>query len=147
MNRHSLSVGLALLIGIVVAQAQAPPAQPPAATDVYHVHFAKAAPGKAVALGQDLQKQDTSAPMKGHLVVLRHQEGDDWDYCVIEHLGPTATVKITPPPPASAPVLGAWHNDTFVAGPSWSTVSQALGLWVLVLSDWRRLCARSPWRP
>ena len=98
-----------------------------AATDVYHVHFAKAAPGQAAALAADLQKQDPKAPMPGHLVLLRHQEGDDWDYCVIEHLGTKATVEITPAPAASAPPLGAWHNDSFVAGPSWAAFQRALG--------------------
>jgi len=128
MNRIRVSLGIVSLVGIALAHAQTPPAKAPAVTDVYHIHFAKAAPGQAIALGQNLQKQEADAPMKGHLVVLRHQEGDDWDYCVIEHLGTTATVKISPPPPASAPVVGAWHNDTFAGGPSWAAVSQALGL-------------------
>jgi hypothetical protein len=98
-----------------------------AATDVYHVHFAKAVPGQAAALAADLQKQDPKAPMQGHLVLLRHQEGDDWDYCVIEHVGTKATVEVTPPPAASAPPLSAWHNDSYVAGPSWATFQKALG--------------------
>jgi hypothetical protein len=110
----------------VAAQARGTAPQA-AATDVYHVHFAKAVPGQAAALAADLQKQDPKAPMPGHLVLLRHQEGDDWDYCVIEHLGTKATVEVTPPPAASAPALSAWHNDTFVAGPSWAAFQRALG--------------------
>lgn len=128
MNRLRLALGIVSLFAIAVPHAQTPPAGAPPLTDVYHVHFAKAAPGQAIPLGQDLQKQDADAPMKGHMAVLRHLEGADWDYCVIEHLGATATVKIGPPPPTSAPALGAWHEDTFVAGPSWAIVSQALGL-------------------
>jgi hypothetical protein len=68
--------------------------------------------------------------MPGHFVVLRHQEGDDWDFCLIEHLGTKATVEITPAPaaPPTPPVpLNAWHNDTYVSGPAWADVQRALG--------------------
>ncbi len=66
--------------------------------------------------------------MQGHFVVLRHQEGDDWDFCVIEHVGTKATVEITPPPPASsAPPVNAWHSDTFVVGPSWAEFQRVMG--------------------
>ena len=117
-----VSLGLSIALG-----AQNKPAAP---SDVYHVLFNKAAPGQAIALGDDLKKPDSTSSMPTHKVILRHQEGDDWDYCVIEHAGTTATVKITPPtPPApNAPPLSAWHSDTFVAGPSWAEFSQAMGL-------------------
>src|SRR5216110_1047731 len=62
-------------------------------TDVYHVHFTKAALGKAVQLGDWLKTPDPKAPMPGHFIVLRHQDGDAWDYAVIEHLGTKATVS------------------------------------------------------
>src|ERR1044072_7000793 len=62
-------------------------------TDVYHVHFTKAAPGKAVELGDWLKTPDPKAPMPDHFIVLRHQDGDAWDYVVIAHLGPKATVE------------------------------------------------------
>lgn len=129
MSRTSLPPAVALWLGIsVIVGAQNRLAQQSAATDIYHVHFNKAAPGQAVALADDLKKPDPASTMPTHMVVLRHQEGDDWDYCVIEHLGTTATVKITAPPPANAPALSAWHSDTFVAGPSWADFSQAMGL-------------------
>ena len=117
---------ICLMPATTVAQGRATAPQA-AATDVYHVHFAKAVPGQAAALAADLQKQDPKAPMPGHLVLLRHQEGDDWDYCVIEHLGTKATVEIGPAPAPSAPALSAWHNDAFVAGPSWAAFQKALG--------------------
>ena len=41
--------------------------------------------------------------MPGHFVLLRHQEGDDWDYCVIEHVGTSATVKIDAGSPTGHP--------------------------------------------
>lgn len=61
--------------------------------------------------------------------VLRHQDGDAWDYAVITHLGPKATVEAagTPLPPDKRD-LSAWHNDTFVNGPSWEEFTRAIGI-------------------
>src|SRR4029453_12999815 len=88
-----------VLVGSTSAQTQSATA---AGTDVYHVHFTKAAPGQAVALGKALMLPDKTSSMPDHFLVLRHQEGDDWDYVVIQHLGPkaevTATVASTPDP-------------------------------------------------
>jgi hypothetical protein len=104
-------------------------AAPVSRTDIYHVHFAKAALGKAGELGDVLKKQTPDAPMPGHMIVLRHQDGDAWDYCVIEHLGTKATVEATrPTPPASQTALGDWHTDTFVNGPAWATFAKELGI-------------------
>jgi hypothetical protein len=104
-------------------------AQTSARTDVYHVHFAKATLGKAVEEGDFLKKPDPTAPMPGHYIVLRHQEGEDWDYAVIEHLGTSATIKATgTPAPAGARDLNAWHGDTFVNGPAWPEFAKAMGL-------------------
>jgi hypothetical protein len=101
----------------------------PANTDLYHVHFTKAAPGQAAALGKALVVPDKTSPMPEHFVVLRHQEGDDWDYAVIEHLG--AKLELTAaaaggPDPARG--LSAWHNDTYVTGPSWAEFTRQIGL-------------------
>lgn len=120
---------LSLLCAYATGQtSQAPPAPSPTQTDVYHVHFNKAALGKAGDLGQSLSSGDPKAPMPGHFIVLRHQEGDDWDYCVIEHLGKSATVDAAPS--AMTPVVrdqSAWHTDTFVSGPSWAEFTKAMG--------------------
>src|ERR671921_1789805 len=91
-----------LLMSIVVvattASAQTPPAAATAAgTDVYHFMFTKAAPGQAAELAKVLMTPDKSTAMPDHFVVLRHQEGDDWDYVVIQHLGAKAEVVATPP--------------------------------------------------
>jgi hypothetical protein len=99
----------------------------PNRTDVYHVHFTKAAPGQADALGKALIVPDKTAPMPDHFIVLRHQEGDDWDYCVIQHLGPKATVDPAPTVNPARDLL-AWHDDTFVSGPSWADFSRAVGI-------------------
>jgi hypothetical protein len=96
-------------------------------SDIYHVHFTKAAPGQAAALGKALLAPDTTSPMPDHFVVLRHQEGDDWDYVVIRHLGPKASVEAGPAPADASRELRAWHDDTFVSGPSWAEFSKAMG--------------------
>ena len=62
-------------------------------TDVYHVHFTKAALGKAVQLGDWLKTPNPNTPMPTHFIVLRHQDGDAWDYVVITHLGTRASVE------------------------------------------------------
>ena len=97
-------------------------------TDVYHVHFTKAVPGQAAALGKALMTPDTTSPMPDHFVVLRHQEGDSWDYAVIQHLGPKVTFDATTTPANPGRDLRAWHNDTFVSGPSWAEFTKAMGL-------------------
>ena len=98
-------------------------------TDVYHVHFTKAALGKAAQLGEWLKTPDPSNPMPDHFIVLRHQDGDAWDYVVITHLGPKATIEATGSPvPADKRALSAWHTDTFVNGPSWEEFTRAMGI-------------------
>jgi hypothetical protein len=102
---------------------------PAARTDLYHVHFAKSALGKAAEHLDVLKKQDPKAPMPGHFVVLRHMDGDSWDYCTIEHFGAKATVEATrPAPPASQMALGDWHTDTFAIGPAWAEFAKQMGL-------------------
>lgn len=98
-----------------------------ARTDVYHVHFNKAALGKSTQLADDLKKPDPTDPMSGHVLILRHQEGDAWDYCAIQHLGPKATVDAARPAPSPA-ALSDWHEDTFVNGPSWAEFTKAMGI-------------------
>jgi hypothetical protein len=98
-------------------------------TDVYHVHFTKAALGKAAQLGDWLKTPDPKAPMPGHFLVLRHQEGDAWDYVVITHFGTKATVEAAGnPAPPDKRDLSEWHNDTFVNGPSWEEFTRAMGI-------------------
>jgi hypothetical protein len=112
-----------LFVSASGAEAQTPATAKPA-TDIYHVHLTKAAPGQADALAKLLSQPDATSPMPDHFVVLRHQEGDDWDYAVIEHLGAKPTVSITPP----GPELRAWHTDTFVSGPSWADFTREMGI-------------------
>ena len=120
---------LALLLFVSLSAAQNAPAQAPARTDVYHVHFAKAALGKGAEEGDFLKKPLSNAPMAGHFIVLRHQSGADWDYAVITHLGTKATVEASGnPAAASGRDLSAWHTDSFVNGPAWPEFAKAMGL-------------------
>ena len=120
---------LALLFFISLSAGQNAPAPAAARTDVYHVHFAKAALGKGAEEGDFLKKQSPNAPMPGHFIVLRHQSGEDWDYAVITHLGTKAVVEAAgTPAAASGRDLNAWHTDSFVNGPSWPEFAKAMGL-------------------
>jgi hypothetical protein len=106
-------------------------AAPAARTDVYHVHFTHAAPGKANALADALKQPAPNAPMPGHSIMFRHQDGDSWDYCVIQHMGTKATVEIAATmPPAAAATRDAsdWHTDTYVSGPAWADFAKAMGI-------------------
>ncbi|MDQ3199677.1 MAG: hypothetical protein M3Q46_10940 [Verrucomicrobiota bacterium] len=98
------------------------------ATDVYHVFIAKAALGKAKEAADFLKEPDPNTPdAKG--ILLRHQDGDEWDYIGIEYIGPKATVdlKAVQMSPAKRALL-EWHTDTFVSGPSWAQFAKAMGL-------------------
>jgi hypothetical protein len=120
---YTLLLALLLLLSASVAQ------NAPARTDVYHVHFAKAALGKAAQLGDYLKTPDPKAAMPEHRIVLRHEDGDSWDYVIIQHLGAKATVESTGnPPPTAARATYGWHTDTFVNGPAWPEFVKALGL-------------------
>jgi hypothetical protein len=120
-------------------------AAPAKRTDIYHVFFVKAAPGKAKELQDWLKQPDPDHPdTKG--ILLRHQDGDSWDFVAIEHMGTKATVDTQQRPMTPQQrLITDWHNDTFVAGPSWSEFSKALGLddpsksagSVYVVSDYR----------
>ena len=123
---------LGLLLFVSVSAIPNACAQTAAHTDVYYVHFAKAALGKGAEEGNYLKQPTGSnpdAPMANHLIVLRHQSGEDWDYAAITHIGAKATVDAARiPQPAGARDLNAWHTDTFASGPSWQEFSRAMGL-------------------
>jgi hypothetical protein len=112
-----------------LAASPAASATPSLRTDVYHVHFTKAALGKSTQLADNLKRANPDDPMPGHSLVLRHQDGDSWDYAVIQHMGTKATVDaVRPAPSPSVRDLSDWHNDTFVNGPSWSEFTKAMGI-------------------
>lgn len=126
-NLRTSSAWLLVLLSMAAA-AGAQPAAPAAApaADVYHVHFTKAVGSQAAALGKFLETPDPAG--SGRFIVLRHQQGDDWDYAVIEHLGAKATIDATPFPPNPGRDMRAWHTDTFVSGPPWAEFARAMGV-------------------
>ena len=112
-------------LGVMAAAQTASPAR----TDLYHLHFAKAALGKGAELADFLKTANPNEPMPSHRIVLRHQEGEDWDYAVIAHLGTKTTVDAAGTAvSAAARDLYAWHTDSFVSGPSWAEFSKAMGI-------------------
>jgi hypothetical protein len=124
--RHVCRVVVALVLAFTGPQLHAQ--QAARSGDVYHVHFTKAVPGQGTALGDFLRTPDPKSPMPGHFIVLRHQQGDDWDYCVIEHLGAKATVDPAGTPPNPGTDLRAWHADTFTSGPTWAEFAKSMGI-------------------
>lgn len=118
-----LALALSSTLSLPATLAQTPATV--SATDVYHVLFAKAAPGQAAALEKELQEVDPKDPMGSHFLLLRHQWGDDWDYCLIQHLGAKASVDLTNAIPNPPPTM-AWHTDSYAAGPSWGELTRAM---------------------
>jgi hypothetical protein len=147
--RHILA--LFALLPLALSQAQQPTSASKASTapnrtDIYHVFVIKAAPGKAKDLQDWLKQPDPQHPdTKG--IVLRHQDGDSWDFVAIEHIGTSATVDLKGPQMTPQQrMIGEWHADTFVAGPSWADFAKEMGLdgdasktagSVYVVSDYR----------
>lgn len=127
MTGRMLVVAVAVVLAVPVSS-QDQPAPAAGQTDVYHVHFTKAVPGQAAALGKALLLPDPAAPMPDHFVVFRHQEGDSWDFAVVQHLGSKAAVDAAPAAPNPASNLRAWHNDTFASGPSWADFTREMGI-------------------
>jgi hypothetical protein len=128
-SMRTMVASLVVFGGVFTAMTASSQNTPAAPTDVYHVHFTKAAPGQASALAKFLMTPEQSAPMPEHFVVLRHQEGDDWDFVVIQHLGAKSEVTAAPSPLTDAQrALSAWHTDTFVSGPSWGEFTKEMGI-------------------
>jgi hypothetical protein len=153
-KRVLLSLTLLLVIAAAGLAQQAHPAGAgPAAsnrTDLYMVHFVKAAPGKATELLNSLKVPPADTAMPTHALILRHVDGDDWDFAVVQHLGPKFTIDASAPiGPAAQRELRTWHTDTYALGPSWAEFSKAMGIGqreagaapagkdVYILSDYR----------
>jgi len=130
--RVALSVNLVLLVALTASAQQSQPAgTSPAAsnrTDLYHVHFAKAVPGKAAELLSSLTNPPPETAMPTHALVLRHLEGDDWDFAVIQHLGNKVTLDTSGAAPGPARELRAWHKDTYAQGPAWPEFAKSMGI-------------------
>jgi len=131
-NRLALSLTLLLLVVFAAPGQQAQPTgSGPAAlnrTDLYHVHFVKAEPGKATELLNSIKNPAPETAMPTHALILRHLEGDDWDFVVIQHLGNKLTLDTSGPVIGPARELRAWHNDTYAQGPAWPEFAKSMGI-------------------
>ena len=101
------------------------------ATELYHVHFVKATPGKLTELIAAYQDSPVPPGEPGRPLVFRHLQGDDWDLLVLSPLGKEETLSTS----ASAEQqqwsertrgLRAQHADTFTAGPAWADLQARL---------------------
>jgi hypothetical protein len=141
-------VSAVLLVSLTIAQQQAQPA-----AELYHIHVVKAAPGKLPQLLNEYR--NSPAPPQGqpqvHPIILRHNQGSEWDFVVITPRGRQTTISAEPLPQAvqaynqRLQALTDWHGDTFAVGPAWATVQRALlpdrdaQQTVYVVSDYRSL--------
>jgi hypothetical protein len=121
-------------IGPAPLLAQAGSTQPPAtsqqppmqAQEIYHVHFVKAAPGKAQELANAYLAPPPGQTNEEPPIVLRHVYGDDWDLAVITPMGKEQVLRAGPMPEAEQQAtmrmrdLRVWHGDTFTLGPAWT---------------------------
>lgn len=133
----TLTCALALLACLPFAAAQAQDPSPSTAnsttattrTDIYHVFIAKAAPGKAKEMEAWLKEPDPKNP-HAKSIVLRHEEGDSWDFVAIEYIGKSAKVEVGEPNTMTPQQrsLVEWHGDTFVSGPPWADFAKEMGL-------------------
>ena len=98
---------------------------PPRGSDVYIVSFqshTRAADALAKQLNTGPQGSDG-----GHVLLLAHAQGADWDYCVIQHSGHGA---VRPYPWRRAPSrasAGAPHRHVW-SGPSWEEFSKQMAV-------------------
>ncbi|MDQ2870223.1 MAG: hypothetical protein M3S32_05735 [Acidobacteriota bacterium] len=134
-TRGLLAAILSCLVASAALAQQASQGQPasgaPAAsnrTDLYMVHFVKAAPGKLADVLNSLKNPAAGTPMPTHVLVLRHADGDDWDFAAIQHLGPKATIDASSPIGTPEREMREWHTDTYAQGPSWAEFSRAMGI-------------------
>lgn len=147
---------LAALISVAQSPAQATAQQPAAALELYHIHIAKAAPGKLQQLIDAYSNGPAPAANEPQFspIILRHREGSEWDLITITPLGKQVTISADAPPQAIlefnqrvAP-LTDWHSDTFALAPSWSVVQKALlaekGEPVYIVTDYRALPGHRP---
>ena len=119
-------------LGSTYGQASASPSPAASAAprpEVYQVHFNRAAPGKASALADFLKTPPTDPATAGHGLLLRHEDGADWDYLALQDMGPKTTVEASGNPRGpSMKGLSDWHDDTFANGPAWAEFAKAMGL-------------------
>ena len=156
-KHHALTVIFvaALFVLTTAMSAAQSPAQPQSqaarALELYHIHIAKAAPGKLQQLIDAYNNAPAPAADEPQFtpIILRHREGSEWDLITITPLGNQTTISAAAPPQAITDFtqrvvpLTDWHSDTFALGPSWAIVQKALivakGEPVYIVADYRSL--------
>lgn len=152
-------VCIVFLLAAAASVAQSPAqsqSQQAAALELYHIHVAKAAPGKLPQLIEAYNNSPAPEANEPQFkpIILRHREGGEWDLITITPLGKQITISADAPSQAVqdfnqrvAP-LTDWHSDTFTLGPSWAVVQKALlvakGEPVYTVSDYRSLPGHRP---
>jgi len=122
-----MRLAIAALVAVVVATPLAGEvcAQTPLTGDVlYRVTWLRAGPGRL----QDLVTHMKTVASKGagppRPLVIRHSQGDQWDFMVLVPVGSYATHFASPE--AASPLapgeLVAWQEDEFVRGPDISQI-------------------------
>jgi hypothetical protein len=126
-----LVISSAMLLMLAGGSAQAW-AQQDTNQELYHVRFVKAAPGQLAALTAAELKAPPDPNNPEPPVILRHQEGDDWQLLVISPLGKDETIRAEQPNPAllqwytQLRSLSVRHDDTIAQGPAWSEAKKVL---------------------
>lgn len=106
-----------LLVGVCLAAGPAS-AQSDTGDRLYRMTLLRAAPGRVLDLVQDVKARVAALPADaGRPLLLRHQQGDHWDFLILIPVGAGAVDTR----PFAAPALVAWQQDEWVRGPDvWS---------------------------
>ena len=134
-NRVALALSLVLAVSSAIAQTgqparrRPPRRRRPASTDIYQVHVVKAAPGKTAELLNSLRTPPADTAMPTHALILRHLEGDDWDFAVIQHARDEGHRRALRARPGGAAGARAWHSRHATSRvPPWAEFSKAMGI-------------------
>jgi hypothetical protein len=120
------------MLTVLAGAAPSARAQAGAAGELYHVQFAKAAPGKLMALIEGELKAPPTPGESEAPVIFRHVQGDDWQLMTISPLGPSTTIRVEPPNPALEQYVSQMrtasmrHGDTITEGPPWAEARKVL---------------------
>ena len=78
---------LGVMLIVLAGAAPSARAQTGAADELYHIQFAKAAPGKVTALIDAELKAPPDADNPEPALIFRHSQGDDWQLMIVSPRG------------------------------------------------------------